>query len=274
VLRLFRDTLHIGLFVDRVVLVRVSGGLRARSTAQKTETVLSADDATSAAATLDLLQHLLQESRWQGADARVQVSNALVHYAIVPASDMLLSAADEMALAQLKFRQMHGGSDTEWDIRLGNLLSGQDQIAAALENGFVQRLREILKEADSRLCSLEPLLMSTFNRIRRQLVGADFWFALAEPGLLMLARLQGANWVSLAAVTMDEPLAWVLPTQLAEARLMAGSPSQAARVYLYAPGVDCAGCHAGPDRELVDLCDSKNLDPLAGAQALGLGLEH
>ncbi|MBZ4212089.1 MAG: hypothetical protein LAD29_13240 [Rhodoferax sp.] len=271
-LRLFRDTLHIGLFADRVVLVRVSGGLRGRSTAQKTETVLSADDATSAAATLDALQQLLQEPRWQGADARVQVSNALVHYAIVPASDMLLSAADEMALAQLKFRQMHGGGDTEWDIRLGNLLSGQDQIAAALEGGFVQRLREILKEADSRLCSLEPLLMSTFNRVRRQLVGSDFWFALAEPGLLMLARLQGANWLSLAAVTMDEPLAWVLPTQLAEARLMAGTPSQAARVYLYAPGVDCAGCHAGPDMELVNLSDTKKLDPLAGAQVLGL--EH
>jgi mono/diheme cytochrome c family protein len=71
---------------------------------------------------------------------------------------------------------------------------------------------------------------------------------------------------------MNQPLAWVLPTQLAEARLMAGSPSQAARVYLYAPGVDCAGCHAGPDMELVNLSDTKKLDPLAGAQVLGL--EH
>ncbi|TSA07130.1 MAG: hypothetical protein D4R79_18155, partial [Comamonadaceae bacterium] len=61
---MFRDTLHIGLFADRVVLVRVSGGLRARSTAQTTETVLSADHATSAAATLDRLQQLLQEPRW------------------------------------------------------------------------------------------------------------------------------------------------------------------------------------------------------------------
>ena len=78
-LRLFRDTLHIGLYADRVVLVRASGGLRARRTVQETETVLSAEHATSAAATLDRLQQLLQEPRWQGADARVQVSNALVH---------------------------------------------------------------------------------------------------------------------------------------------------------------------------------------------------
>jgi hypothetical protein len=53
---------------------------------------------------------------------------------------------------------------------------------------------------------------------------------------------------------------------------MAGTPSQAARVYLYAPGVDCAGCHAGPDMELVNLSDTKKRDPLAGAQVLGL--EH
>ena len=273
-LRLFRDTLHIGLYADRIVLVRVSGGLGARSIAQKIQTVVSGAHATSAASTLDTLQQLLQEPVWHGADASVQVSNALVHYAIVPASSMLLGAADEIALAQLKFRQMHGGSDTEWDIRLGNLLSGQDQIAAALESGFAQRLRQILKQVDLRLCSLEPLLMRAFNRIRRQLVGSDYWLALAEPGLLMLARLQGDHWVSLDAVPMREPLARVLPTQLGEARLMAGTPSEASRVYLYAPGVDCTGCHSGPDMELVNLSDTKKSDPLAVAQALRFGLAH
>ena len=59
-----------------------------------------------------------------------------------------------------------------------------------------------------------------------------------------------------------------------QGRLMAGTPSPAARVYLYAPGVDCAGCHAGPDMELVNLSDTKKLDPLAGAQALSFSLEH
>ena len=273
-LRLFRDTLHIGLYADRVVLVRVSGGLGARSSQQKTESVMTGADAASGASTLDVLQQLLQEPRWHGADARVQVSNALVHYAIVPSSAMLLSAADELALAQLKFRQMHGGSDTEWDIRLGNLLAGQDQIAAALESAFVPRLRQILKQSDLRLCSLEPLLMRAFNRVRRQLVGSDYWLALAEPGLLMLARLQGGHWVSLDAVPMNAPLARVLPTQLGEARLMVGTPSEASRVYLYAPGMDCAGCHSGPDMDLVNLSGTRKLDPLALAQTLGLGLEH
>jgi len=273
---LFRDTLHIGLYADRIVLVRVSGGLRARSIAQKIQPVVPGAQATSAASTLDTLQQMLQEPLWHGADARVQISNTLVHYAIVPASSMLLGAADEIALAQLKFRQIHGSNGTEWDIRLGNLLSGQDQIAAALENGFAPRLRQILKQADLRLCALEPLLMRAFNRIRRQLVGSDYWLALAEPGLLMLARLQDGHWVSLAAAPMHEPLAQALPAQLGEARLMAGAPSAAERVYLYAPGLDDAGCRAGPDIELVKLADTKKSDPLAVAQSLGFdfGLEH
>ena len=273
-LRLFKDTLHIGLYADRVVLARVSGGFGARSTQQKTEWVLQVADIAPGTAALDLLQQMLQEAHWHGADVRVQLSNSLVYYAIVPASPHLLGAAEEIALARLKLRQMHGGSDTDWDIRLGNLLSGQDQIAAALENGFVQRLRQILKQADLRLCSLEPLLMSTFNRVQRQLVGSDYWLALAEPGLLMLARLQGGNWVSLATVTMNEPLARVLLTQLGEARLMDGTTSEASRVYLYAPGFDCAGCHAGPDIELVNLSDTKKLDPLGVAQTLSFGMEH
>jgi hypothetical protein len=270
---LFRDTLHIGLYADRVVLVRVSGGLRARSTEQITERVPAGGHAASAAAILDVLQQLLKEPRWQGADAQVQLSNALVYYALVPASAQLLGAADEIALAQLKFRQMHGAGGAACEVRLGNLLSGQDQIAAALDSGFVERLRQLLLVADLRLCSLEPLLMRAFNRVRRQLAGDDFWFALAEPGLLMLARRQGGNWVSLAATALHEPLARSLPAQLQEARLMGAAGPDVSRVYLYAPGMDCTGCESRPDMDLVKLTDRKNLDPLTAAQARGFALE-
>ena len=271
-LRLFRDTLHIGLYADRVVLVREPGVLGGRGREQHSGQVLP--NALAGAAPLDALQQLLQEPRWRGADARVQLSNALVYYAVVPASAHLMGAGDEVALAYLKFRQMQGAGSAACDVRLGNLLSGRDQIAAAMESGFVQRLRHILQEADVRLSSLEPFLMQAFNRVRRQLVGADFWFALAEPGLLVLARCQGGNWVSLAANALNGPLARELPVQLQEARLMSTALSDARRVYLYAPGMDSAGCELGPDLELVRVADSKKSNPITSVQADGLALEH
>jgi len=272
VLRLFRDTLHIGLYADRIVLVRERGLLGRGSRQQHTERVLP--NALPGNAALDALQRLLQEPRWRGADARVQLSNSLVYYAIVPASAHLMSAGDEVALAFLKFRQMHGVGAAACDVRLGNLMSGQDQIAAAMESGFVQRLRHILQEADVQLAALEPFLMQAFNRVRRQLVGSDFWFALAEPGLLTLARCQSGSWVSLATSALAGPLARELPVQLQEARLMSGATSDTQRVYLYAPGMDCAGCEASPDLELLLVAEPSKTNPISAVPTDSLALEH
>ena len=271
-LRLFKDTVHIGLYADRIVLVRVSGGLRKRSTEQASLPVVGSADAAPGSSALDVLQQLLQEPRWHAADARVQISNALVYYTTVPANENLMGAADEIALAQLKFRQMHGIGGNACEVRLGNVMSGQDQIAAALDSGLVQRLRQILQTANLRLCSLEPLLMSAYNRVRHQLKQTDFWFALAEPGLLMLARCQGGNWVSLAASSLHEPLSMALPAQLREAKLMGGDFSNAQRVYLVTQGVDSTGCASGPELDLVKLTESKKLDPIAAAQVRGLAM--
>lgn len=272
-LRLFKDTVHIGLYTDRIVLVRVSGGLHRRSTQQASAPVTENGHAAPGSAALDVLAQMLQEPLWQDADARVQVSNALVYYTTVPASEALMGAADEIALAQLKFRQMHGLGSSTCEVRLGNLMSGHDQIAAALDSGMVQRLRQILQSAKLTMRSLEPLLMSAFNRVRHQLKGDDFWFALAEPGLLMLGRWRQGHWVSLSASSLHEPLSVGLPAQLLEARLMGGDPSDTRRVYLLTQGVDSTGCASGPDLDLVNLTESKKPDPIATAYELGFALE-
>jgi len=245
------------------VLARARGRLATRTAARRTQSEMSTAGTTSGSAALDALELALQDTRWHGARVHVQLSNSLVRYAIVPASAHLLGAADETALTLLKIQQVHGGASEDWDIRLGNLLSGKDQICAALERSFIQRLRQILQRADLRLCSLEPFLMRSFNRVRHQIAGREFWFAQAEPGLLILARMQGGNWASLAAVPLSEPLEWVLPTQVREAQLRAGGADFPRRVYLYAPGMDCAGCQSNSDLDIVDLAKTKTSCPTA-----------
>jgi hypothetical protein len=121
-----------------------------------------------------------------------------------------------------------------------------------------------------RLCALEPSLMRAFNRARQHIAGREFWFAQAEPGLLLLARVQGGNWASLSAVPLEAPLSRALPAQLREAELLAAGAGLPRRVYLYAPGMDCADCALSPDLELVDLAKVKAMRPRAADQAHGL----
>ena len=249
---LFKDTVDIGLHARRVVLARWSRGLVPRCVARHEQPVSGGD-----AAQLAALQECLQDARWQDADARVMVSNAQVRYCIVPHSPHLRGMADESALALHKFQQVHGAQAAAMAVRLSNPLAGIDQLAAAIDENLIAELRQLLAGARLRLRSFEPMLMRGFNLARRQIRAPDFWFAQAEPGLLLLARLRGGSWASVAAVPLAEPLGLALPAMLREARLMAGGSDFPRRLYLQASGVDGADCLRGSDVELVDLSQAR-----------------
>jgi len=229
-------------------------------------------DLASGGPVLDLLAERLKDSRWHGAMTRILVSNVLVRYAVIPAGSQLLEAEDEVALARLKFQQVHGGALADWEVRLGGLLSGKDQVAAAFERVWLDRLRAILGAARLRVRSIEPLLMRAFNRSRGRIKGSSFWFAHAEPDLLMLARVQDGNWVSLTGTQLQSPLARVLPAQVREARLLEGGSDSPRRIYLCAHGLDCDGIDPGADIELVDVAKSRLLRYTTAECSLGLAL--
>ncbi len=264
---LFKDTVHIGLHADRVLLVRIGGGFSRRQLFRHEQPVTSSSGGAATPAILAALETALQDKRWHDARARVLLSNALVRYALIPASDHVFTVADETALAQLRFQQVHGSAD-EWEVRLGNMLSGRGQVAAALERGFLQSLAQILAPAQLRSSVIEPFLMRGLNRARPHIAERDFWFAQAEPGLLVLAHVRAGNWISLVAVPLDAPLSRVLPAQMREAKLLAGDGGFARHLYLYAPGMDCSGCASGADFELVDLAGLKAMRAEAADQVL------
>ncbi len=245
---LFRDTVDIALHAERVVFTRWSRGLVPRCLARHEQPVSGGE-----AAQLSALQECLQDARWQNADARVMVSNAQVRYCVVPHSPHLRGVADERALALHKFQQVHGAQASAMAVRLSNPLAGMDQLAAAIDESLIAEVKPLLEGASLRLRSFEPMLMRGFNLARRQIRDPDFWFAQAEPDLLLLARLRGGNWLSVAAVPLPGPLALALPAMLREARLMAGGRDFPRRLYLQTSGVDGADCLRGSDVELVDL---------------------
>ena len=264
--RLSNETVHVWLHPERVVLARVAGRFSPRLMFRHEERVVPQAGSVTGAI-LVALENALQDKRWHAAGAKVLFSNTLVRYAVIPASDHIFTAADETELARLRFLQVYGGTES-LEVRLGNLLSGCDQISAALERGFLLGLAQILKSAVLVASLMEPLFMRAFNRARRHIVARDFWFAQAEPGLLMLAHKRGQNWASLAAIPFKTPLSGMLPAKMLEAKLLVGPAGIASHLYLYAPGMDCSGCDCGSDFNLVDLAGLKAMRPGAADPVL------
>jgi len=237
----------IALHARRLVLTRWSRGVVPRCVARHELPVGDGNDAMAS------LRDVLQDARWRDADARVLVSNVQVRYCVVPHSAHLRGVADETALALHLFQQVHGSQAASMAIRLSNPLAGKDQVAAAIDANLLDEVRELLQAAGLRLRLFEPMLMRGFNLARRRISDQDFWFAQAEPGVLLLARLRRGRWLSLAAVPLTEPLGLALPAMLREARLMAGGSDFPRRLYLQAIGMDGADALRGCDVELIDL---------------------
>lgn len=248
---LFKDTVDIALHARRLVLTRWSRGLAPRCVARHEQAAGDGD------ATLAALRDALQDAPWRDADARVLVSNARVRYCVVPHSAHLRGLADETALAMHLFQQVHGSQAASMAMRLSNPLAGRDQVAAAIDASLLDEVRDLLPAAGLRLRSFEPMLMRGFNLARRRIRDQDFWFAQAEPGVLLLARLRRGRWLSLVAVPLAEPLGLALPAMLREARLMAGGSDFPRRLYLQAIGMDGADALRGSDVELIDLSRSE-----------------
>ncbi len=144
--RLSSDTVHLALYPGHAVFARARGWLLPQ-VIERGRYPGAPDEALEAA---------MAEPRWQQARLRVVVSNLFVRFAIVPADTSLASAADELAVAEARFRQVYG-AQAKLDARLSDPLSGRPQVAAGIAADALAGLRARFARARLRLLSLEPL---------------------------------------------------------------------------------------------------------------------
>ncbi len=264
---LFRDRLYVALSGERIALARVGRRRGAGIVASHVEPVARHD----LEGVRDVLGPLLSEPRWSQSSVHVLLSNTLVRYAFLPSSDAIVSAQDEHALAAHKIRQTHGGAAADWEIRLGNSLLDGDQPAAAFDAGFIAALKEQLRSAKLSLGSIEPFFMHAYNQSRARLPGGGFWFVNAEPGAMVLARIEAGRWRSFTACRAGSDPGAQLGSRLREAALLADAPLEAASIYVHAPAIAGDALRIG-GHDMVNLCNSADAGRNAVAHACALHL--
>ncbi len=223
--RLSSDTVHLALYPGHAVLARARGWLLPR--------VVESGRYPGAPETA--LEAALAEPRWQRARLRVVVSNLLVRFAIVPGDASLASAADELAVAEARFRQVHG-AQPGLEARLSAPLSGRSQVAAGIAAEFIEGLRARFARARLRLASFEPLLARAADRASPPASG--FWLASLEPEALTLARADRAGWASVSVARVRGDFASALDTRLREARLLSPISDLPRLLYVHTAGAD------------------------------------
>lgn len=229
--RLLPERLLVGLAPDRVSLLRVSGGATPRALDRRTLACESpsGEPWEGAAAALSRLAGEIGEA---GARVTVILSNHFARYALVPSSEGLAGAEEETAFARYCFARVHGERSKDWDLRLSPGASGTARVASAVDAPLIRAVRSAFPSR-ARLVSVQPYLMSAFNRARAQLAGARAWLLLIEPGRTCLARLEQGRWAAVRNARGDAggPQQWA--GLLDRERHLAGGDPAAEEVHVH-----------------------------------------
>lgn len=183
-------------------------------------------------AALQALEAELPEFRGGRPVATVILSNHFMRYTLVPWSEKLANADEELAFTRHCFTRVYGQAAERWALRLDQGPTAL-RLASAMDEAFLDGLRSVFEGADIALKSIQPHLMAAFNGFRGSLRQHSAWFALLEPGSLCLALLHRGDWVRVRNMKICDAWREALPTILEREAYLADLPDVPCEVYLW-----------------------------------------
>ncbi len=233
---LSRDRTGVALFSDRLVLARVSSGLRPRLVHKEVLTVAAAGaDTASWQPALDTLAARVSAGVFAGTEVTVVISSFFVRYTLVPWTDALAGEDEQMAYARHCFVRVYGDQAEKWTLKLSDGAPGNARLACAADTALIGALGSVLAPLGRAYRSLQPHLMASFNRWRARIDNGPVWFVDAEPGLLSVAFLREGRWQSIRTVKVGPEWLRELPGVLTREEYLIDNSADCNEVLLFAP---------------------------------------
>jgi hypothetical protein len=262
-LRRPRGRLRIGLAPDRIVLAGYGGGLKPRLERAEATTVEPRPGAPRWQAAVEALPAVLESAG--PCRATVILSNQFVRYAVLPANPALSREDEWLAYAQHRLQAIHGNAIEGWDLRVCETAPRGARVAAAVDRALLDALDAAVTGAGGTLESVQPYLMSAFNRARP---AGDGWLVIEEAGRLTLGLIQDGAWRSIRARRVDGPWRHELAGILEQESAALGLEQPCTEVYLHAETAFDAAVHADLRVHDVALPAGANADERALAMVL------
>lgn len=214
---LSRDHLIVSLSPERLNAIRLGGRWRRQFLDQ--HAVALPASTPSWMSGLEALELLLDDLAWGSRGLSVILSGHHVFYAVLPKGERL-AAKEQADLARLIFRNIFGELAHDWVLRVSP--AGHRR---PLASGIPQAmLNALLAACGGRaiLQSIQPGLMTVFNRSRAIIDQQSGVLALVEQGRITLAAIEQGEWQSIASRAWE---ASALPELMAEAHALSGLES-------------------------------------------------
>lgn len=191
-LRSWIDRLRIYLHPEQVVIVRQSGLFKRRITAKQVISVNESDQSVWGGA-LKALQAALNKPEWQQASAKVILSDSFCKYRITPWNEHL-TEAEKTVLLHHQFGEIYGETAKSWQITTSDSGFGKPYLACAVDIRLMEDIQKACTTSGVRLTSVQPYLMTAFNRWRHKIESKGAWLIFAEKSQLSISLIQQGAW--------------------------------------------------------------------------------
>jgi hypothetical protein len=192
---------RVGLCPDRLVLAAYRGGPRRALPGSMSAGEIVALDAESGAARWEAAVNALPSAlaAWAPGKPRATVilSNHFVRYAVLPWNDALKSEDEWLAYARHRLESVHGHAAAEWNLRVAGTAAQGARVVCAVDQALLDAVDARVAESGAELVSVQPYLMTAFNRMRERLDADRCWLVIEEPDRLTIALIQDGAWSSI-----------------------------------------------------------------------------
>lgn len=156
---------------------------------------------------LATLGGLLAEGTWRGR-AEVALSHHFAHMHCLPSPPVLLKPAEMPGWIQDYLERQYGEMIRGWQLAWQSQVPGKPFLISSIAASALAELEETLRSAALKPASVQPWFAMAWNRDRRHFGKGPGWYALVEPGRMLLASLADGEVSSLrSAPAQGDPAA-------------------------------------------------------------------
>lgn len=138
------------------------------------------------------LNGLLADGAWRGR-ADVVLSHHFAHVHCLPAPPLVLKPAEMQGWARDCLERQFGEAGRDWQLAWQSEAPGKPFLVSSIAASMLAELQESFAAAALKPASIQPWLAAAWNRNRRRFADGRAWYALVEPGRLMLASVASGH---------------------------------------------------------------------------------
>ena len=262
-LPLWRDRVGVEISPQRVAWVRVARGWRANVIAKGCEHVALQQNESLWMAALTKVEQLMRGEEWKRAEVTVVLSNHFVRYDCLPWNSAVSDEEERIALAHHRLAQIYGAAAQASAVRVSPAGKSAPRLVAALDTVLLEKLKRIATEADCKLHSIQPYLMTSFNRFAKNGFENEGWFVAAEKGRFALALFRAGQW---QRIQLRRGAGIASLHEWLERENLAGGEASCREVYLFGPELEREATMPSYNLHRLELPACRGYSPLTDMQ--------